>query len=80
MFDLGVIEEMDELMKVRFVETFEKISEEFKVVFKKLFKGGEGVLELTDPEDILNTGIDIIAEPPGGTPQPLHNDRRCGSR
>ena len=62
---LGVIEEMDELMKVRFVETFEKIIEEFKNVFKKLFKGGEGVLELTDPDDILNTGIEISALPPG---------------
>ena len=62
---LGVIEEMDELMKSKFVETFEKISEEFKVVFKKLFKGGEGVLELTDPADILNTGIEISALPPG---------------
>ena len=62
---LGVIEEMDELMKSRFVETFEKISEEFKVVFKKLFKGGEGILELTDPADILNTGIEISALPPG---------------
>lgn len=62
---LSVIEEMDELMKVRFVEIFEKISEEFKIVFKKLFKGGEGVLELTDPNDILNTGIEISALPPG---------------
>lgn len=62
---LSVIEEMDELMKVKFVETFEKISEEFKLVFKKLFKGGEGVLELTDPNDILNTGIEISALPPG---------------
>ena len=62
---LSVIEEMDELMKVKFVETFEKISEEFMLVFKKLFKGGEGVLELTDPNDILNTGIEISALPPG---------------
>lgn len=62
---LGVIEEMDELMKSRFIDSFEKISEEFKIVFKKLFKGGEGVLELTNPEDILNTGIEISALPPG---------------
>lgn len=62
---LGVIEEMDDLMKARFVDSFEKISEEFKIVFKKLFKGGEGVLELTNPEDILNTGIEISALPPG---------------
>ena len=62
---LSVISEMDELMKSKFVETFEKISEEFKLVFKKLFKGGEGVLELTNPDDILNTGIEISALPPG---------------
>ncbi len=62
---LSVISEMDELMKVKFTETFNKISEEFKIVFKKLFKGGEGVLELTNPDDILNTGIEISALPPG---------------
>ena len=62
---LDVISEMDEIMKSRFVETFEKISNEFKDVFKKLFKGGDGVLELTEPDDILNTGIEISALPPG---------------
>lgn len=62
---LSVISEMDELMKIKFVETFERISEEFKQVFKKLFKGGEGILELTNPDDILNTGIEISALPPG---------------
>ena len=61
----SVIEEMDELMKTRFEEVFEKISAEFKVVFKKLFKGGEGILELTNPDDLLNTGIEISALPPG---------------
>lgn len=62
---LNVIAEMDELMKTKFLETFEAIREEFKSVFKKLFKGGEGVLELTNPDDILNTGIEISALPPG---------------
>lgn len=62
---LEVIQEMDELMKEKFVETFDRISVEFKEVFKKLFKGGEGILELTDPSDILNTGIEISALPPG---------------
>lgn len=62
---LSVISEMDEMMKTKFSLTFEKISEEFKSVFKKLFKGGEGVLELTNPDDILNTGIEISALPPG---------------
>jgi len=62
---LSVISEMDEMMKTKFSLTFEKISEEFKSVFKKLFKGGEGVLELTNPDDILNTGLEISALPPG---------------
>ncbi len=62
---LNVISEMDEIMKSKFTETFEQIKNEFKVVFKKLFKGGEGILELTNPEDILNTGIEISAVPPG---------------
>ena len=62
---MSVIEEMDEIMKTKFVETFEKIKNEFSVVFKTLFKGGEGVLELTNPDDILNTGIEISALPPG---------------
>ena len=62
---LNVISEMDEIMKNKFSTTFEQIKEEFKVVFKKLFKGGEGILELTNPDDILNTGIEISAVPPG---------------
>ena len=62
---LNVISEMDEIMKEKFVETFNKISQEFKIVFKKLFKGGEGVLTLTNPDDLLNTGIEISALPPG---------------
>ena len=62
---LAVIGEMDEIMKKQFLETFLKIKDEFEVVFKKLFKGGEGVLELTDPDNILETGINVSALPPG---------------
>ncbi len=62
---MQVITEMDEIMKSKFIETFEKIKEEFQKVFKTLFKGGEGVLELTNPDDILNTGVEISALPPG---------------
>ena len=62
---MSVIEEMDEIMKTRFVDTFEKIRKEFSVVFKTLFKGGEGILELTNPDDLLSTGIEISALPPG---------------
>ncbi len=62
---LAVIGEMDEIMKKQFLETFLKIKDEFEVVFKKLFKGGEGVLELTEPDNILETGINVSALPPG---------------
>ncbi len=61
----NIITEMDKIMIERFKTTFDKISIEFNAVFKKLFKGGRGTLTLTNPNDILNTGIDINAEPPG---------------
>ena len=60
-----VIEEMDNIMTERFIETFNKINTEFKSVFKTLFRGGEGHLELTDPDNLLETGIEISAQPPG---------------
>lgn len=60
-----VISEMDTIMVDKFQEAFSKISKEFQTIFRKLFKGGHGELVLTDPEHILETGIDIIAEPPG---------------
>ena len=62
---LEVISEMDEIMIERFENTFEKVAEEFSNVFKTMFKGGEGKLVLTEPDDILNSGVDIIAVPPG---------------
>ncbi len=61
----SVIDEMDIIMKDKFTKTFNDISKEFSKVFKKLFKGGNGLLRLTEPDNILETGIDIIAEPPG---------------
>ncbi len=60
-----VIAEMDEEMTRRFEETFSQIKEEFQIVFKKLFGGGEAELKLTDPTELLSTGVDIIAQPPG---------------
>lgn len=60
-----IIADLDETMKARFSETYAKVNEEFGKVFKKLFKGGHAELILTDPEDMLTTGIDISAEPPG---------------
>ena len=62
---LEIIKEMDEVMKVEFKSTFEKINEEFKKVFKELFQGGKAELKLTDESDILETGVEIIASPPG---------------
>ena len=62
---LEVISEMDEIMKEKFATTFESVALEFSKVFKTMFKGGEGKLLLTDPDDILNSGVDIIAIPPG---------------
>lgn len=62
---LGIINEMDEVMETKFMETFDKVNVEFKHVFNKLFGGGEAKLELTDPDNILTTGVDIKATPPG---------------
>jgi len=62
---LNVIKDLDETMKERFKTTFDKVNEEFKVVFKKLFRGGTGKLVLTEEDNLLTTGVDIIASPPG---------------
>ena len=62
---LEMIKEMDEIMEQKFKESFDLVNKEFSNTFKTLFKGGKGYLKLTNPEDILNTGVDIIAEPPG---------------
>ena len=61
----NIIDEMDDIMKKRFKETFDKISTEYSIVFRKMFKGGNGVLKLIDENDLLNTGISILAVPPG---------------
>ena len=62
---LKIIAEMDEIMEERLKDAFAKIAQEFAVIFKKLFKGGTGLLKLTDPDNMLETGIEIIAQPPG---------------
>jgi chromosome segregation protein len=61
----SIIDEMDEVMKEDFGKTFELLKDEFKKVFQMLFKGGTATLKLTDPTDLLTTGIDVIASPPG---------------
>ena len=60
-----IIEELDAAMRKQFRESFEEISLEFDKVFKQLFGGGKGTLELMEDEDILEAGIKIIAQPPG---------------
>ena len=52
-------------MKNKLSTTFEEVRREFKIVYRELFKGGRAELSLTDPDNILETGIDIKAEPPG---------------
>ncbi|WP_202079881.1 chromosome segregation protein SMC [Caldalkalibacillus salinus] len=60
-----VIAEMDEEMTKRFKETFDLVREQFQDVFQELFGGGRADLILSDPDNLLTTGIDIIAQPPG---------------
>ena len=62
---LDIMNEMDDVMIEEFKKTFEKIRQEFKVVFRELFHGGNADLILTNPDDILTTGVDIVASPPG---------------
>lgn len=61
----NTIAEMDQEVTQRFHETFEAIRDQFEVIFPKLFGGGKASLELTDPNDLLATGIEISAQPPG---------------
>lgn len=62
---LEIIDEMDTVMKEEFMKTFEIVKENFKITFQELFKGGDATLKLTDKENILETGIEIVASPPG---------------
>lgn len=62
---VGIIEELDTGMRKQFMEKFGEIQREFDQVFKELFGGGKGTLELVEDEDILECGIRIIAQPPG---------------
>lgn len=61
----GIIVELDTAMRKQFNEKFAEIGREFDKVFKELFGGGKGTLELMEDEDILEAGIRIIAQPPG---------------
>ena len=62
---LDIIKEMDNVMIKEFSVTFDIVNKNFQQTFKELFKGGNAHLNLTDPNNILETGIEIIASPPG---------------
>lgn len=62
---LAAIDEMDTVMTKQFQETFDAVNKAFNEIFRGLYGGGKAKLVLEDPSDILNTGIDIDAQPPG---------------
>ena len=62
---LEIISDMDNIMKDKFVNTFNEIRKEFKEVFRELFKGGTADIYMTDPNNVLETGIELEATPPG---------------
>jgi chromosome segregation protein len=59
------ITQMNRESKRLFRETYDSINERFKVLFPKLFNGGRAELHLTNPDDLLETGVEIVAQPPG---------------
>jgi len=60
-----VVTELDRVMKDKFVESFKAISVEFESFFTRLFNGGHASILLTDPDDPLQSGVEIVAQPPG---------------
>lgn len=62
---LDIIDEMDKVMTREFDQTYKTVNTHFGQIFKELFKGGSAELKLTDPSNLLETGIDIVASPPG---------------
>ena len=61
----NIISDMDKTIKIKFKENFDKVVENFEVIFKELFGGGQAELRLDDENDPLNSGIEIVAQPPG---------------
>ena len=62
---LDIIKEVDDRVQQIFEEAFRDTAREFEIIFARLFPGGEGRLILTDPSDMLNSGVDVEARPPG---------------
>ena len=61
----AVISEMDDIVSKKFKQTFEQVNVEFNAIFQRLFDGGQASLVLTAPDNLLETGVDVIAQPPG---------------
>jgi chromosome segregation protein len=59
------IKHMNKESRRRFKETFDAVNDLFKKTFYKMFRGGKAELSLTDPDDLLGSGVDILAQPPG---------------
>ena len=66
-----IIAKLDETMEAAFAETFKRVAQEFQRYFKALFGGGEAKLLLTDPDNLIESGVDIAARPPGKRLQSL---------
>jgi chromosome segregation protein len=66
-----VIAELDRTMRDQFAQTFAQVNEAFEHFFVTLFGGGQARLELTNPEDIATSGVEILAQAPGKRMQPL---------
>jgi chromosome segregation protein len=62
---LDIVKEVDSRVEQVFTEAYTEIAQEFEGVFSRLFPGGEGRLILTDPSNMLTTGVDVEARPPG---------------
>ncbi len=62
---LSLINDLTGQMQTMFIERFNQINQQFGQVFSELFEGGKAMLSLTDPEDVLNTGIEMHVQPPG---------------
>jgi chromosome segregation protein len=62
---LDIVKEVDARVEQVFTEAYAAVEREFEGIFARLFPGGEGRLVLTDPSDMLNTGVDVEARPPG---------------
>lgn len=66
-----VIAELDQAAQKAFMDTFARVSEEFRHIFRRLFEGGETQLLLTNPDDPLNSGVEVVVTPPGKKQQNL---------